>query len=83
MKPIHVKGEMLIEHVLSRLRSAQDNLAQVKKAKLDADAAVAAIHASVTILYAIKELEIMIVRDEVEDLESALHFDKRTSEETI
>ena len=83
MKPIHVKGEMLIEHVLSRLRSAQDNLALVKKAKLDADAAVAAIHASVTILYAIKELEIMIVRDEVEDLEAALHFDKRTSEETI
>ena len=83
MKPIHVKGEMLIEQVLSRLRSAQDNLAQIKKAKLDADAAVAAIHASVTILYAIKELEIMIVRDEVEDLEAALHFDKRTSEETI
>lgn len=83
MKPIHIKGEMLIEHVLSRLRSAQDNLAQIKKADLKSDVAVAAIHASVSILYSIKELEIMIVRDEVEDLEAALHFDKRASEETI
>lgn len=73
----------VIEHVISRLQSAASNLAQVKKAKLDADAAVAAIHASVAILYAIKDLELLLVKDEVEDLESALHFDKRTSEETI